>query len=159
METVELEHLVVERRFVISKVQVRSAVYEGVFAGAVAGVVSGVPSTLYALMTRGDPLEPTVAAGSILLPREERQGVLLAAAVPVHVAVSLGWGVVLAALLPRRRTAIAGAAAGLAIAAVDLGLVGRRFPAIRALPLGPQLADHVAYGATVGWVLSRRRKR
>ncbi len=59
----------------------------------------------------------------------------------------------LAAALPRRHTALWGAAAGVAIAAGDLGLVGRRVPPIRALPVVPQVADHLAYGAVVGVVL------
>jgi len=74
-----------------------------------------------------------------------------------HVAISLGWGVVLSAALPRRHTVIAGAVAGVAIAALDLGVVGRRLPAIRALDWRPQLLDHLAYGAIVGAVLTRRR--
>ena len=49
----------------------------------------------------------------------------------------------------------AGALAGLAIAALDLGLVGRRFPRIRALPLVPQLADHAAFGAIAARLLQR----
>jgi hypothetical protein len=52
-----------------------------------------------------------------------------------------------------------GALAGLGIAALDLGLIGRRFPRVRALPQLPQVADHVAYGATVGAVLALRRAR
>jgi hypothetical protein len=44
--------------------------------------------------------------------------------------------------------------AGLAIAALDLGLVGRHRPLIRALPLLPQVADHVAFGAVAGTVLA-----
>ena len=73
---------------------------------------------------------------------------LLAAAVPVHLALSLGWTFVLdrAGVRGARR----GAVAGLAIAALDLGIAGRRFPRIRALPLAPQLADHVAFGAIAG---------
>jgi hypothetical protein len=117
-------------------------------AGAVAAVVSGAPSTVHALATGRDPLEATLAAGSLLLPGETRRVPLLAAAVPVHLTLSLGWAVVLdrAGI----RGARAGAVAGLAIAALDLGLVGRRFPRLRALPLWPQVADHVAYGAVVG---------
>ena len=134
------------------------AITDALAAGAVAAVVSGAPSTAYALVRGRDPLEATLAVGSILLPREPRRSPLLAAAVPVHVGVSLGWALALAAVLPRRRTALAGAAAGLAIAALDLGVLGRRFPRINALPLAPQLADHVAYGTTVGWVLSRRSR-
>jgi hypothetical protein len=56
-----------------------------------------------------------------------------------------------------RRGVVAGALAGLGIAALDLGLVGRRFPRVRALPLAPQVADHLVYGMTVGHVLARRR--
>jgi hypothetical protein len=119
-------------------------------------VPSGVPSTLHALLTGRDPLEATAAAGTLLLPREERTPVLVAAAVPVHLALSLGWGVVLARTL-RRPTVARGVLAGLAIAALDLGIVGRRFPRVRALPLLPQLADHAAYGAVAAAVLRRRR--
>jgi hypothetical protein len=130
---------------------------DGLVAAAVAAAVSGVPSTLSALTAGRDPLEATLAAGSMLLPRETRRGRLVAAAVPVHLAVSLGWVVILARVLPCRRTAAAGAAAGLGIAVLDLGVLGRRFPQVRALPLLPQLADHVVFGATVGLVLERRR--
>jgi hypothetical protein len=123
----------------------------------VAAVLSGLPSTTYALVTGGDPLAPTLAAGSLLLPRETRSERLLIAAIPVHVAISLGWGLALARILPRRPSLTAGVVAGIAIAALDLGLVGRRSARIRALPLWPQLADHVAYGITVAAVLRRRR--
>ena len=126
----------------------------GLLAGGVAAVLSGAPSTLYALMKGEDPLEPTVAAGSILLPSETRHGPLVAASVPVHLALSLGWGVVLARILPRRNTILWGATAGLLIAALDLGVIGRLFPRIRALPLGPQLADHVAFGVVAGATLT-----
>ena len=121
--------------------------------------MSGGPSTLHALLTRRDPLQAPVAAGSLLLRDEDRRGRLVLAAVPVHLVVSLGWALVLARLLPRERTVAAGAAAGLAIAVFDLGLIGRRYPKIRALPLVPQLLDHVAFGAAVGAVLERRRSR
>ena len=130
---------------------------DGLAAGAVAAVVSGAPSTSWALAAGGDPLEATLAAGSILLPGERRRGRLLAAAVPVHLALSIGWALILSAVLPRRRAVSAGAAAGLVIAAFDLAVVGRLFPRVRALPLGPQLADHLLYGTTVGLVLARRR--
>jgi hypothetical protein len=128
----------------------------GIIAGTVAGVVSGAPSTVHALLTRGDPLAATEAAGSMLLPTETRRLRLLAAAVPVHATISIGWGVALAMVLPRTRTTAWGALAGLAIAAVDLGLIGRRFPRIRALPVLPQVADHLLYGAVTGMVLSQQ---
>jgi hypothetical protein len=139
-------------------VKCTATVEDGLVAGAVAAVLSGAPSTLHALATRASPLEATLAAGTLLLPRERRPLVLALAAVPVHIALSLGWAVLLAIVLPRRRTIAYATLAGLAIAALDLGAVGRRVPRIRALPLLPQVLDHVAYGATVGAALSLRRR-
>jgi hypothetical protein len=126
-------------------------------SGLIAAVVSAAPSTIVAAAVGSDPLEATLAAGSIVLPDETRRHRLVAAALPVHLALSLAWASVLARVLPRRGTVVAGAFAGVGIAALDLGIVGRRFARIRGLPLLPQLADHVTYGATVGWVLARRR--
>lgn len=125
---------------------------DGLLAGGVAAVVSGAPSTAYSLVSDRSPLEATVAAGSLVAPHAGKS-LRLAAAVPVHLALSLGWGVLLAHVLPRKRATRWGALAGLGIAAVDLGIVGRRLPEIEALPKLPQVADHVAYGATVGLVL------
>jgi hypothetical protein len=139
-------------------VKARAIVCDGLAAGSVAAVLGGAPSTLYALATGRDPLEASLAAGAMLLPRERRPAVLFAAAAPVHAALSLGWAQVLAATLPARRTPAWGVLAGLAIAALDLGLIGRRFARMRVLPQLPQVADDVAYGATVGPVLSVRRR-
>jgi hypothetical protein len=122
-------------------------------AAAWAAVLSGAPSTLHALATGRDPLAATAAAGSILLPRETSRVRLVAAAVPVHLAVSLGW--TLALDRAGVRTARAGALAGLAIAALDLGVAGRRFPRVRELPLVPQLADHALFGAIAAHLLQR----
>jgi hypothetical protein len=128
---------------------------EVIEAGLAGAVLSGVPSTAIALLRGEDVLDGARAAGAILLPRERRTPVLLAAAVPVHLALSLGWAAAIAAL--PRRNALTGVAAGLAIAAFDLELIGRRIPAIRALPQGRQWADHAAYGLVVGQWLRRRR--
>jgi hypothetical protein len=122
----------------------------------VAAVLSGAPSTLFTLVDGGDILDSTRAVGRVFLRRPRHHADLVAGAL-AHVALSLGWGVVLAAALPRRRTIVAGTAAGAGIAALDLGLIGRRLPTIRALAWRPQLLDHLAYGAIVGAVLSRRR--
>ncbi|MGH8945530.1 MAG: hypothetical protein ACRDVL_05220 [Acidimicrobiia bacterium] len=119
--------------------------------------MSGVPSTLHALAGTGRPLEATMAAGSILLPNTKQPFLLAAAAVPVHLSLSFGWALVLSVLLPRRGTVAWGALAGLGIAALDLGIIGRRFPRVRSLPLGAQVADHLVFGATVGLVLKARR--
>ena len=104
-----------------------------------------------------NPLEASLAAGTLLLGDEQRPSRLLPAAIVAHGALSLGWALVLAIALPRRRTVAWALVGGLAIAALDLGVVGRRFARIRALALLPQVLDHVAFGATVGCVLSRRR--
>ena len=115
--------------------------------------LSGIPSTAHAFATGRNPLEAAYAAGTIVLPRETRPDRLLAAGVTAHVAISLFWTAVLdsAGVRGVRR----GALAGLAIAALDLGVVGRRVPRIRALPLLPQLADHAAFGAIAGRLLKR----
>ncbi|HEY7594454.1 MAG TPA: hypothetical protein VH969_14985 [Actinophytocola sp.] len=131
----------------------------GVKAGLVAAVLSGAPSTVHALVTGQDPLAATRAAGAMLLPREQRAIPLLAAAVPVHLALSLGWGVVLAAVLPRRHTTAWGAAAGLAIAALDLRVPGRRTARIRELRMKPQVADHVTFGITAGAAIAELRRQ
>jgi hypothetical protein len=135
----------------------RSPLADPLVAGAIAAVLGGAPSTLHALLTGRDPLEASLAAGTLLLPRERRPVRLLPAAAVAHVALSLGWAVVLAAVLPRRRARGAAVVTGLAIAALDLGLFGRRVARIRALPLVPQVLDHVAYALTVAVVLERRR--
>jgi hypothetical protein len=128
-----------------------------VAAGLAGAVVSGVPSTAYSLVRGDDVLEGGRAAGAIVLPVETRTPMLLAAGAVVHLAISLGWAAILAAVIPRHHEPTSGLAAGLAIAVLDLGVIGRKVPAIHALPQGRQWADHAAYGLTVGLVLRVRR--
>ncbi|HEY2815077.1 MAG TPA: hypothetical protein VGJ03_16545 [Acidimicrobiales bacterium] len=123
-------------------------------ATAVAAVLSGAPSTTHALLTGRSPLAAARAAGTLWPGRRDRPGLVAGGA--AHAAVSAGWGTVLGVALPRHHTVAWGALAGLGIAAFDLVVVGgRHVPAIAALPQVWQWADHVAFGATVGWVLSR----
>ena len=119
-------------------------------AGLVGAVVSGFPSTVWTLLEGGDPAEGGRALGKVLLPREERTLVLLVAGAPVHLALSLGWAGVLAAVLPEHDEPLLGAVGGLAIAALDLAVLGRFFPPISALPQGRQWADHAAFGLSGG---------
>src|SRR3954471_20619711 len=135
------------------------ALADALAAGTAGALLSGVPSTVVTLLRGESLLDGATAAGTILLPGERRTLPLVAAAVPVHLALSLGWAAVLSAVLPRRATVPAGVAGGLVIAALDLEAIGRAFPAIRALPQGRQWADHVAYGLVVGVVVRRRRLR
>ena len=119
-------------------------------AGAVAGVVSGIPSTLYALR-RGIPLSASTAAAGALLGKASITRGLIA-----HAAISVWWAAVLARVLPAEHRIAAGGFGGAAIAALDLGVIARRYPSIHALPQAPQWADHVLFGATVGAVLDAR---
>ncbi|MDP8976549.1 MAG: hypothetical protein M3N28_09360 [Actinomycetota bacterium] len=125
----------------------RGFLTRGLAAGAVAAVLSGVPSTAAAVLTRRDALEAARAAGAMV------GSPTVGAGAAVHACISLAWGVMLAAALPRRHPVLWGVAAGGAIAAVDLGVVGRRLAPIRALPAVPQVADHLAFGAVVGAVV------
>jgi hypothetical protein len=84
---------------------------------------------------------------------------LLAAAAVVHVCVSLFWGLVLASALPRKLTTVWAVVAAAAIAVLDLRAIGRLFPEILALAFWPQFADHLAFGAVLGFVLQRRRRK
>jgi hypothetical protein len=137
----------------------RQGLSDAVVAGAAAAVLSGVPSTVHAIASGANPLEASLAAGTLLLGDERRRSRLLPAALAAHGALSLGWAIVLTAGLPQRRPLAWSALAGLAIAALDLGVVGRRYPRIRALPLAPQILDHVAFATSVGFLVSRRRSR
>jgi hypothetical protein len=135
-------------------------VNDAVAAGLAGAALSGAPSTAWTLLRRdADLIEGARAAGSIVLGPRAGDAALLAVAAPVHLALSVGWAAVLAALVPRGREVPGSVAGGLAIAALDLVVIGRRLPRIRALPQGRQWADHAAYGLTVGLVLRARRDR
>lgn len=110
-------------------------------------------------MTRADPFEATRAAGTLVLDEDAGGRALVVAGLAVHTGISAVWGCVLAAVLPRNNPVAWGALAGAAIAALDLGVIGRRFPRIRALPPGPQIADHIAFGIIVAVSLERLRRQ
>ena len=144
----------------------RSVWAGGLRAGVVAGGLSGLPSTLHALLTGRDPLAAARAAGNLLLPADSSPAALLVAGGLAHGALSLGWGCGVAVAVPRsssaRRALVTGAIAGATIAALDLcllahGPAGRRWPLIRALPVGPQILDHIAFGAVAAAVAHRPR--
>jgi hypothetical protein len=136
----------------------RTVSRDAIRAGLAAALLSGLPSTAYAILRKRDPLEATVAAGSILLPREQRRGRLLMAAIPVHLTLSAAWTVAIAVVLPRRNPLAEGTLAGIVIAALDLGVIGRRFPRIGALQTGPQIADHMAFGIIAAAELTRHEE-
>jgi hypothetical protein len=110
---------------------------DAVAAGLAGAACSAIPSTVWSLVRGEDVLEGGRAAGAMLLRHERRTGVLLAIAAPVHLAISLGWAAVMAAALPRGGEPVRGVVGGIAIATLDLALIGRRIPSIKTLPQGP----------------------
>ena len=128
-------------------------------AGNAAAVLSGIPSTVYAGLTGRDMMEATRAAGAMLIPAHSSDARLLSFAALVHVSVSTFWATVLTFALPQKRAVPWALAAAAGIAVLDLRVIGRWFPEVRALAFGPQLADHLAWGATLGVVLQWRRRR
>ena len=133
---------------------------ELLWAWLAATLLSGLPSTGWAFLSGGDPLEATRAAGAMLLPREIETPPLLLAAAIVHPLVSLFWALVLWFALPRRHVALSALAASAAIAFLDLRVIAPAFfPEVAALEFWPQFADHLAWGASYGVTLALRAPR
>ena len=128
-------------------------------AWLVATVTSALPSTLYAVVTGGDALEATRAAGTMLVPADSSLFRLLAAAALVHAGVSLFWAAVVTLLLPRKHVVWTAMIAAAGIAVLDLRILGQFFPAVYALPFWPQMADHLAWGASLGAMLAQRSRQ
>jgi hypothetical protein len=127
-------------------------------ATAAAAALSGAPSTLVAFCRQRDfqsvvayVRDATCAVGTLVPPG--RPGFIRGALVHVGISVLCGEG--LARTVPESRSVIWGAGAGLAIGVINVGVIGRRFPEIAALPLVPQLADNVAFGAVFAFVVDR----
>ena len=127
-------------------------------ATAVAAALSGAPSTLDAFRRQRDlrsvmtyVWDTTCSVGTLvpLGQPDFMRGALL------HVGISVLCGEGLARTVPETNSVIWGAGAGLVIGVINVGVIGRRFPAIAALPLVPQLADNVAFGALFAFVVDR----
>jgi hypothetical protein len=131
-------------------------------ATVLAATLSGVPSTLHAFI-EGRSLrsaaayvyDATCAAGTLVPPGRRGFG----RGITAHLVISVLCGEALARTLPRDHSPEWGAAAGLLIGVVNVGVIGRTFPAIRALPLGPQLADNMMFGTVFAMTLDRQRRR
>lgn len=127
-------------------------------ATALAAALSGAPSTLDALRRQRDcrsavtyVWNATRAVGTLVPPG--RPGFIRGALLHSGISVLCGEG--LARTVPETNSVIWGAGAGLVIGVINVGVIGRRFPAIAALPLVPQLADNVAFGALFALVVDR----
>lgn len=123
-----------------------------------AAAVSGLPSTLV-VFTKQRSLrsaavyvyDATRAVGTLAPPGRPGFG----RGVVVHTAISILCGEMLARTLPQNHVAEWGAAAGFLIGVINVGVIGRSFPAIAGLPLVPQLADNVMFGTVFALVLER----
>jgi drug/metabolite transporter superfamily protein YnfA len=126
-------------------------------AAAAAAAFSGAPSTTWTIATRGDLLESTRAAATLL--PGHRGHPTIAAGAAVHLGMSVVWTLVVSRVIPRRGAKVGaalGALAGVAIAVLDIGVIAERhFPAVAALPRAPQYADHIAFGMIAGAILGR----
>jgi hypothetical protein len=128
-------------------------------ATLLAATFSGLPSTLHASIKRRSlrsaaayVYDATRAVGTLVPPGRPALGRGLA----VHLAISVLCGETLARTLPRDHSAEWGAVAGFVIGVINVGVIGRSFPAISGLPLMPQLADNVMFGALFGFMVDRR---
>ena len=124
------------------------------YAWLAATLLSGIPSTVYALVTGGDALEATRAAGAMVGRPDS-----IVAAGAVHAAVSLFWTSLLWLVLPLKHTTLWALAASAGIAVLDLRIIAPVFfPEIAALAFWPQFADHLMWGACVGLPLEYRSR-
>jgi hypothetical protein len=126
-----------------------------------ASLLSAAPSVLSSAHRTGASgawrygLGATRAIGTLVPPG--RPNLIVGAA--THVGISVGFGQLLGRFLPLRRSILWGAAGGAAMGFVGVGLIGRRFVAIRQLPFGPQLADNIAFGVIFALVADRPGRR
>jgi hypothetical protein len=124
----------------------------------VAAVLSGAPSTLDAFRRSRDLRsaaaylhDATCAVGTLVPPG--RPGLIRGSV--VHLGISALCGEALARVLPEDHSVAWGAAAGLAIGVVNVGVIGRQLPAISAFPLVPQLADNLMFGGVFALIVDR----
>jgi hypothetical protein len=128
-------------------------------ASLYASIFAGLPSTLYAFVKHRSVrsagvyvYDATRAVGTLVPPGRPGFG----RGAVVHFAISVLCGELLARTLPPDRSAAWGAAGGFVIGVVNVGVIGRSFPAISDLPLVPQLADNVMFGTVFAVAFDRR---
>jgi hypothetical protein len=130
---------------------------DGVAAGLLAWPLSELPS-LADHVCAGRPWWSTdAAAATLVAPASLPVGQRRVLGTALRVLVAANWGAVLSRWLDRRHPVAHGAVAGAVLAGFEYGLVGRRRPAIEALPALPQVADQVVFGTVVGALLRRSR--
>lgn len=127
-----------------------------------AAVLGGLPSTTHALADKKDLVaalrqgaDATARIGTLVPPFRPGIG----RGVIAHAIVSMLAGELLAHTLPSRASPAWGAAAGAAMGWCNLVVIGRRIPALAELPLGPQIADNIAFGIVFAVVADRPGNR
>lgn len=127
-------------------------------AGVAAALFSGAPSMTHAFVTGGVGgvvnygRDATGAIGELVPPF--RPGVVRGGI--AHFVISAAAAAVFARVLPSRNSLAWGAAGGLAMGLVNILVIGRHLPNVGRLPVGPQLADNVAFGVVFAAVADRR---
>lgn len=122
-----------------------------------ASLFAAAPSILYSLHHAGPRgawqygLRATRAIATLVPSRRPS----IALGVATRFGISIAVGQAFGRLLPRRRSTVWGAFGGAAVGLVGIGVVGRRFAAIRELPFGAQLADNIAFGIIFALVADR----
>jgi hypothetical protein len=126
-------------------------------ATVVASVLGGTPSLLNAVAHGGVPgawsygVTATRAIGTLVPPG--RRSML--AGLGAHFAISLAAGQALGRYLPCRHVIRWAVGGGALMGLLGVGVVGRRYPAIRQLSFGPQLADNIAFALIFALVAGR----
>jgi hypothetical protein len=72
-----------------------------------------------------------------------------------HFAISAAAGHLFGRFLPVRRKLLWAAVGGGAMGLVNVGIIGRRLPALRDLSFGQQLADNIAFGVVFAAIVDR----
>ena len=128
-------------------------------AGGLAGLVGAIPSTVYLLVTGGNVFASVNALAAMVAGNELPVLHSVAVATAVHITLSFFWASVLVTLLPLRAPVVGALVASAIITILDLKVIAPHyFAEAAALAFVPQLADHLAWGATVGAVLRASRK-
>jgi hypothetical protein len=142
----------------------REVLASGALAGLIAGTVMAAVAIAYEVSTgAGAFLTPKLIAAAFLGVNALIGGAgVVALGVAVHLAVSAFWGIVFAALLPRDSSTPVGLTTGVMYgAAIWVVMTFLALPALDpvmrervALGMGVFAAEHVLFGAVLGWALS-----
>jgi len=122
-------------------------------AGIIGILLSSIPSTIYYRVTSQNILEPFLSIGLIFIDLSHFYLLILISAA-LHFLISLFWSMVLKFIIPNKKQLLFGMFTGIAIALIDLIIIGSHIPGIANLEFFPLLADHVLWGIIVTGIYS-----